>query len=97
MAGTAGDIPREFFEVADTFIDLANRQAEAWGPGRVAASQLFAAARFGAFNIAVVDRAAHADRAAATAMLVEQFRHMLEDNLGWYDAEIAKAGSPPPT
>jgi hypothetical protein len=95
MAGTVGDIPREFFDVADAFIDLANKQAETWGPQRVAASQMFAAARFAAFNMVVVDPAMGADRAAATAMLVEQFQHMLEDNLGWYDAEMQKAAPPP--
>jgi hypothetical protein len=95
MAGTAGDIPREFFEVADTFIDLANKQAETWGIDRVAASHLFSAARFAAFGLAVGDPARLADRANATAMLVEQFQQMLEDNLDWYAAEL-KGAAPAP-
>ena len=71
MADNPAGIPREFFEVADAFIDLANKQAETWGEGRVAA-----------------------DRATATAALVEQFRHMLEDNLDWYEAELKKQEPP---
>ena len=94
MAGTVGDIPKEFFEVADAFIDLANKQAETWGVGRVAASHLFSAARFAAFNIVVGDPAILADRANAVATLVEQFQHMLEDNLDWYEAELKKAAPP---
>ena len=94
MADDPAGIPREFFEVADAFIDLANKQAEAWGEGRVAASQLFAAARYAAFSIVAGDPAVAADRATATAALVEQFRHLLEDNLDWYEAELRNQEPP---
>jgi hypothetical protein len=94
MAGNVADIPKEFFEVADVFIDVANKQAETWGVGRVAASHLFAAARYAAYNIAAGDPAILADRANAAATLVEQFRHMLEDNLDWYEAELEKLEPP---
>ena len=43
------DPNQKFWDIADTFIQLANENAKRAGPGQVCASMMYASARFGAF------------------------------------------------
>ncbi len=46
------DKDKEFYEMADAFIALANKQSKSCDPGKVSATFLYAAARFNTFIIA---------------------------------------------
>lgn len=79
------DVDEGFWGRADSFIHLANDYCDLTPRGKVSASLLYAAARFNAFVVA-----SHADsaeemaseKAAAVEYFVEQFKQMLEENLG---------------
>ena len=77
----------DFYNRADAVIDLANRQCEHIGKGKVSASLMYATARFGAwltasgFNSAAEMKAA---RNEALDYLIDQYRAMLEEHLAEY-------------
>jgi class 3 adenylate cyclase len=50
MSTNDGD--KEFFEIADAFINLANEQCQKRDPGKVSGAFLYAAARFNTFLVA---------------------------------------------
>jgi hypothetical protein len=75
------EVPPQFFELVDQFINLANASVEQHGPARVSACILFAAARYNAFRLQSGDPDAEANREAAVSYFVNQYRQMLEDNI----------------
>ncbi len=86
------DIKRDkpFWDMADSFIQLANTHLDKERPSRVSASALFAAARFSAFVIAAAtENKAQliAEKEAAIAYFLGQYEQMLRENL---DEHIAR-------
>ncbi len=80
------DVQRDeqFWELADSFIQLANTHLSNAKPSRVSASALFAAARFNAFVItAATENKAQliAEKESAIAYFLEQYEKMLRENL----------------
>ena len=76
-----------FLERADTYIALANEHVGRIERGRVAASLMYAGARFGAFTAACWSRDASEMRARREETLtyfLDQYRAMLEENLDDY-------------
>ncbi len=75
---------KQFWDLADSFIQLANTHLSEVKPSRVSASALFAAARFNAFVItAATENKAQliAEKEAAIAYFLEQYEKMLRENL----------------
>ena len=78
------DVDSGFWDRADEYIHLANRQCGAIDAGKVSASLLFAASRFNAFIAASKVTSAEElsqSRAEALEYFTEQFRSMLAENL----------------
>ena len=75
---------KQFWELADTFIQLANTNLNVAKPSKVSASALFAASRFNAFVITVSASSKEqliAEKEAAIAYFLEQYETMLRENL----------------
>lgn len=77
----ADELPPEFYDLADRFIELANELTRIQGPQRISAVMLFAAARFNAHCLFAVDSEAVKNREQAVSYFVGQYRSMLEDNV----------------
>jgi len=75
---------KQFWELADSFIQLANTHLNEAKPSKVSASALFAAARFNAFVITVSASSKEqliAEKEAAIAYFLEQYETMLRENI----------------
>ncbi len=77
------DVPADFYEQVDRFIDLANELTGDHNTSRVSAIILFAAARYNAHCLLALDPDAKENREAAVSYFVEQYSKMLEDNIDW--------------
>ena len=75
---------KQFWELADSFIQLANSHLNEVKPSKVSASALFAASRFNAFVITASASSKEqliAEKEAAIAYFLEQYETMLRENL----------------
>lgn len=72
--------PREFLDLVDRFIHLANRLAEGGQAGEVSAAILFAAGRYNAFNF-VSNGGTDDTRPQAEDFYVSEYRKALVSNL----------------
>lgn len=84
---------RLYREMADGFIDVANRYCEQHDKVLVGSALLYGAARFSAFVAAAAaqDLAQYeADRGAAREYFLQEFRRMLEENLEDYQRVFAE-------
>ena len=86
------EVPQSFFDAADWFIHLANELAREQGVSRVSAVIMFAAARFNAHAMFVLDPEARKNLDAAMEYFVGEYRKMLRDNVGEIGAKERKAG-----
>lgn len=68
-----------FHEVADEFINLANRLSDDWAVPMLSAAFMYAAARYNLFHL--LEGGGPGDGERALAYLAEQYRRMLEENL----------------
>ena len=85
---------KQFWELADSFIQLANTNLNAAKPSKVSASALFAASRFNAFVITVSASSKEqliAEKEAAIAYFLEQYETMLRENI---DEHLARYDQP---
>jgi hypothetical protein len=85
---------KQFWELADSFIQLANTNLNEAKPSKVSASALFAASRFNAFVITVSATSKEqliAEKEAAIAYFLEQYETMLRENL---DEHLARYDQP---
>lgn len=74
----------EFWEVADSFVHLANQHLECVERGKVSAAFLYAAARFNAFVVAAAAKSSEGmakDTGPALEYFTEQYGKMLRENL----------------
>lgn len=75
---------KQFYDMADAYIALANTQLNEAKPSRVSAAALFAAARFNAFVIAAAaENKAQliAEKEAAISYFMDQYEKMLRENI----------------
>lgn len=80
-------LDEQFWNLADSFIRVANDHSRATGSGKVSAAMSYAAARFNAFVLASSKASAaelQADEEKAIDYFTEQYRRMLKDNLADY-------------
>jgi hypothetical protein len=75
------DVPQEFYDAADRFIDLANDLARSENVSRVSAVIMFAAARYNAHCMLVLDPDVAENVDAATDYFTKQYRSMLAENV----------------
>lgn len=74
----------EFWEIADSFIHLANQHLERAGRGKVSAAFLYAVARFNAFLVAAEADSPEEmanDKSPALAYFTQQYKKILRENL----------------
>ena len=75
---------KQFWDMADSFIQLANTHLNETKPSRVSASALFAASRFNAFVAAAASENKAqfiAEKESAIAYFLQQYEAMLRENL----------------
>ena len=89
----ANDIDEDFYNRADAFIHLANRQLSDVPRGQVSASCMYAVSRFNAW-VTACGHSSTEDLAAAREETLEyftrQYRAMLAENLDDYIGNFAK-------
>ena len=81
------EVPLQFREIADAFIDLANDRSNRFNKENVSLALLYAAARFNAFIVAghADDGAAYdRDRDSAFDYFTGEYQRMLKENLDPY-------------
>ncbi len=77
----------EFWNIADSFIDLANNHSMTMDKGKISAAFLYAASRFNSFIAAINadDREGFENSIEGTVdYYVEQYRSMVRENLNDY-------------
>jgi hypothetical protein len=87
---------KQFWDMADSFIQLANTHLDGEKPSRVSASALFAASRFNAFVIAAATESKAqliAEKEAAIAYFLGQYEAMLRENLDEHMARYDQQNS----
>jgi hypothetical protein len=75
---------KQYWDLADSFIQLANTHLNEAKPSKVSASALFAASRFNAFVITAATESKEqliAEKEAAIAYFLDQYETMLRENL----------------
>lgn len=75
------DVPQEFWDGVDEFIDLANALSRKWPTSRVSSVIMFAAARYNAFNFYALEANPDQTVEEATDFYCEQYRAMLLENM----------------
>jgi len=87
---------RQFWDMTDSFIQLANTHLNETKPSRVSASALFAASRFNAFVIAAAAESKEqliVEKEAAIAYFMDQYEKMLRENIDEHLARFDQPGS----
>jgi len=74
-------VPKEFFDLADRFIHLANDLTANHNTSRISAVIMYAAARYNAHCMVAADPEARQNQSAAIDYFVSQYRSMLEENV----------------
>ena len=85
MSNTEKD--NEFYEMADAFIALANKQADKAGMGKVSATFLYAAARYNTYVTASESSSANdlaTGKEASFGFFVAEYKKMLEEHFADY-------------
>jgi len=80
-------LERDFFELADKLLAIANDKGQEVDPGVVSEALMYAAARFGTFVMAVNSESQEdfvEDRSQSFKFLSGRFRDMLDDNFDDY-------------
>ena len=83
----AEDVDDEFYNRADSFIDVANEQCKITERGKVSASFMYSLARFNAWLCATgfaSDAQMHGAKSERIAYFMGQYREMLEENINNY-------------
>jgi hypothetical protein len=75
------DVPKEFYDVVDEFVHLANKLNEKWPPWRISSAIMYAAARYNAFNFHTQDANASQNVEKATDYFCAQYKAMLLENI----------------
>jgi len=76
------DVPKEFYDAVDRFVDLANELSRSENVSRVSSVIMYAAARYNAHCMLTLDPDVGKNLVAAIDYFVKQYRAMLEENTG---------------
>jgi len=98
MSETRHGIPPEFLDAADEFVQLANRMTDSCAREWVAATMMYACARFNAFAWLTRDGKPEQTADAAAAYYASEFEKMLRDNVDelaphYRDAAAGRTGT----
>jgi hypothetical protein len=96
MTETRHGIPPEFLDAADEFVQLANRMTENYGREWVAATMMYAAARFNAFAWLTREDRPGQSLDAAVAYYGSEYQKMLRDNVDELTPHYRGASPPRP-
>jgi len=91
MSNTQTD--KQFWELADSFIHLANDHCKGVPRSQVSAAMLYAASRFNAFVVFAGTNSKEqfvSEKEAAISNLLEQFETMLRENLDDHENDYEK-------
>ncbi len=86
MSNTEKD--KEFYEMADAFIAVANKQGKTTDPGKVSAAFLYAAARFNTFIVAAgADSASEfaARKEESSDYFMAEYKKMIDEHFADYE------------
>jgi len=93
MAAEQELVPKEFYDLVDRFIHLANDLTRDHATSRISSVILYAAARYNAHCLLALDPEAAQNRAVAADYFVEQYCSMLNENI---DALMHASSRPHP-
>jgi hypothetical protein len=94
MTQTRHGIAPEFLDAADEFVQLANRLTETYGREWVAATMMYAAARFNAFSWLTREDRPGQSLDAAAAYYASEYEKMLRDNVDELTPHYRAASQP---
>lgn len=81
----------EFWDIADSFIQLANEQMEQHPEGTVSSAMLYAAARFNAFIVAAsAEGDIEEEKEGAIKTFSDEYKKMLTENIEDYEKNPLK-------
>ena len=92
MSNEQEPVPKEFFDLVDRFIGLANELTANHNTSRVSAIIMYAAARYNAHCMLALDPDIRQNRAAAVDYFVAQYLSMLDENI---DLLLQSQSEPP--
>lgn len=75
------DVPKEFWDVADEFINLANKLNRKWPTSRVSSAMLYATARYNAFNFYTLEPKPEDNIDKVVDYFCQEYRSMLLENM----------------
>lgn len=81
MSTENNDVPQEFYDVVDKFINLANELGSRWPRSRVSATLMFAAARYNVYNWLNRDVDLEQTLDQAVIYYREQYEEMFRENV----------------
>ncbi len=98
MPETRHGIPPEFLDAADEFVQLANKMADSHAREWVAATMMYATARFNAFAWLTREDKPEQTLDAASAYYASEYEKMLRDNVDeltphYRDAAASRSGT----
>ncbi|MCB2184147.1 MAG: DUF3144 domain-containing protein [Desulfobulbaceae bacterium] len=91
MSNTEKD--KQFYEMADAYINLANQQSKDGEPGKVSATFLYAAARFNIFLVASGSESAQdfeSKKEKVFDYFMDEYKKMLEEHFADYKENFEK-------
>jgi Protein of unknown function (DUF3144) len=74
-------VPKEFFDVADEFVRLANKLNEKWPSSRISSAMMYATARYNAFNYYTLEPKPEDNFEKAIDFFCKEYRSMLLENV----------------
>jgi hypothetical protein len=81
MTNENSDVPQEFYDVVDKFINLANELGTTWPRSRISATLMFAAARYNVYNWLNRDVDLEQTLEQAVIYYREQYEEMFRENV----------------
>ena len=95
MSTENNNIPQEFYDVVDRFINLANELGTTWPRSRVSATLMFAAARYNVYNW--LNRDAELEQTVEEAVIYyrEQYEEMFLENAQELTSVYTQSDLPP--
>ena len=95
MSTENNDVPQEFYDVVDKFINLANELGTTWPRSRVSATLMFAAARYNVYNWLTRDVDLEQTLEQAVGYYREQYEEMFRENVNELTPVYTQPDLPP--
>ena len=97
MSTKNNDVPQEFYDVVDKFIDLANELGTTWPRSRVSATLMFAAARYNVYNWLAREVELEQTLEQASIFYRTQYEEMFRENVRELTPVYTQSDQPPDT